>query len=331
MLAIITSFFIRRYWQIQLLLFTSVLILFSAVHAVTQLRSNVYFLDVGQGDAQLIVTENLGTVLIDGGPFDSVLSELGSVFPFYMRRIDVMILTHPHKDHIEGLIEVLKRFQVRHVIFAGDAYKSNLYAEFLAEVGRQVGAGTLTSHFASAHLDFEIDGLVFDILFPFEIVAGRVFENANNASVVVKASGSKNGLGEPLKGGKSVRPNTFLFTGDCEMECEEEIIQYYRGTAQGMEILRSDIFKVGHHGSRTSTTQVFLSAVSPKIAVISLGTDNMFGHPHEQTLNKLELNTIEVHRTDLEGTIKIPLYPRLYDENEHLSRPSDISPERFQF
>ena len=283
----------------------------------------VHFLDVGQGDAVLIVTPDLQTVLIDGGPGEGVLEELGKVLPFFVRKIDIIIATHPHRDHIEGLIEVLKRYKVGHVLLAGDHYGSSLYIEFLKSA-RQLS----TVHFVSSKNDFKVKGsqddddILFDILHPIDLVVGEEFENTNNASVVVRMSSIQseddtqeelelkveNGFLEPKIKAKSLPGQRFLFTGDCEDECEHEMLSHYAHMHDeyGNPILNADVLKVGHHGSRTSTTQEFLDAVSPKIAVIQSEAGNKFKHPHPETLQKFQEAKVQVRRNDLEGTITIP-------------------------
>lgn len=263
-------------------------------------QTEVNFLNIGQGDAILIVTPQLKTILIDGGPGETVLEELGEILPFFVRDIDLMILTHPHRDHIEGLVEVLKRYEVHQLLLSGDAYGSTLYSEFLKVAREKEAAGELQVYFAESENDFKIETgdsyLFFDIIYPIKNIAGKTYENTNNASVVIKMS---------APGGR-----TFLFTGDCEIECEEEILHYYSGLdVQGQKPsqLDADILKIGHHGSRTSTTQAFLDAVSPEIAVIQSGTDNQFDHPHPETLEKLKNANVKVHRNDLEGSITIPI------------------------
>lgn len=256
-------------------------------------QTEVNFLDIGQGDAILIVTPQLKTILIDGGPGETVLEELGDILPFFVRDIDLMILTHPHRDHIEGLVEVLKRYEVHQLLLSGDEYGSTLYSEFLKVAREKEETDGLQIYFAESENDFKIETgsnyLFLDVIYPIGSIAGKTYENTNNASVVIKMS---------APGGR-----TFLFTGDCEIECEEEILQNY---PQGK--LDSDILKIGHHGSRTSTSQTFLDAVSPEIAVIQSGTDNQFDHPHPETLEKLKNANVKVHRNDLEGTVTIPIF-----------------------
>ena len=318
-------------------------------------QTQVNFLDIGQGDAILVVTPSLHAILIDGGPGETVLEEIGAVLPFFMRDIDLMVMTHPHRDHMEGLIEVLKRYDTHHVLIPGDAYGSGLYREFLRIASEATGSAPAL-HFAQSKTDIKVpigsidsDHLILDILHPIQNIAGQEYENTNNASIVMKMSSmeppsisdsstdlkSKNGLFEPKNRVKSVRAHTspgktFLFTGDCEEECEHEILEYYLGlraeehqkwkdpakarvwdqriqgqTDEMSKKLHADVLKVGHHGSRTSTSQKFLQAIAPKIAVIQSGVDNQFEHPHPETLQKLQEAGIEIRRNDLEGRVTI--------------------------
>lgn len=283
-------------------------------------QTEVNFLNIGQGDSILIVTPDLQTVLIDGGPGETVLEELGDILPFFVRDIDLMILTHPHRDHIEGLVEVLKRYEVHQLLLSGDEYGSTLYSAFLKVASEKEATGELQVYFAESENDFKIetgDGyLFFDVLYPIKNSAGKTYENTNNASVVIRMSwiSAQNPLALPRK----AVGQTFLFTGDCEIECEEEILHYYSGLdVQGQKPsqldgdmsnpLDADILKIGHHGSRTSTSQKFLDAVSPSTAVIQSGTDNQFDHPHPETLEKLKNAGVKIRRNDLEGRIVMPI------------------------
>ncbi|MBT6068574.1 MBL fold metallo-hydrolase [Candidatus Peregrinibacteria bacterium] len=295
-------------------------------------EAEVHFLDVGQGDSILIVTPSLQTVLIDGGPGEKVLEELGALLPFFVREIDMIVLTHPHSDHLEGLTEAMKRYGVRHVLLAGDAYGSRTYQEFLKTINEKSLAGEIAVHFASKGSDFAVpfeenSGLFFDTLYPIENIAGKEIDNTNNASVVLKMSPiigqfvdisknipngylkGENGLFKTKINAESLPGQTFLFTGDCEIECEEEILHHYKfdTDSAGQNILQSDILKVGHHGSRTATSQAFLDVILPGIAVIQSGVDNKFDHPHDETVQKLKNANVKIRENTDEGRITLPV------------------------
>ena len=238
---------------------------------------HVYFFDVGQGDAIFIILPTKETILVDGGPDDIVLQQLGRVLPFYDRTIDLMILTHPHADHINGLIEVLKKFEVRNVMITGVAYNDSSYDEFLSILSQN----QTPVIYLDGGSDYKLSNVIFDIIYPLRSIQGEHFENVNNSSVTFR-----------LIYGKTV----FYFSGDLEVEGEEKIIQ------SGLE-LDSDVYKAGHHGSRTSSSVEILDLIKPEYAVISCGVDNSFGHPHYETLRNFRENGIKILRTDLEGDI----------------------------
>jgi len=237
-----------------------------------------HVLDIGQGDALLLRTPEQHNILVDGGPGNTVLTELSEVLPESFREIDLMILTHPHLDHMEGLISVLERFDVNAVMMSAPSYDSLVYSAFLNAVEKE----KCPVYFADDETDFIFGALNLDVLYPFEAESNRYLENINNASPVIKVD------------------DWLLLTGDAEIEVEEELL------AAGVD-LNVDILKAGHHGSRTSSSWEFLNAVSPKLMLISAGHENSFGHPHIETLEKASELDIEVWRTDLDGRLFYPL------------------------
>ncbi len=272
----------RKYWKY----FASAVMLAAALLIVgwrelPDGRAHLWFLDVGQGDAVLIQTPEGHNVLIDGGPKSKVLEELSEVLAYFNRQIDLMVLTHPHADHLEGLVEVLKRYEVGAVLITGVGYNNHYYDEFLRDVGAMRDDGELDVFVAEAGMDFKVGSLYLDVLYPFEPLIGRTISNVNNSSIVIRAT-----LGWRA-----------MLTGDCEVECEEEILE------AGFE-LGADILKAGHHGSKTASSAEFVEAVGPEIAVIQLGEDNKFGHPHAETLRAFYRAGIrEIFRNDLDGRI----------------------------
>lgn len=231
----------------------------------------IHVLDVGQGDAILITTPEQNHILIDGGPDNKVLSELPKVMPYLFSRIDLLVLTHPHLDHVAGLVEIVDRYDVGAVLLNPVAYGSGAYEIFLDKIaGRKI-------YSANASKDFRLGNTYIDVLYPFD--PGLPDANPNNASVAIMIS----------QGGHKI-----LLTGDAEKEEEAKLLGYD---------LRADIFKAGHHGSRTSST--VLDQIMPKLMLISCGVQNKYGHPHEETLEKASDLGIEVLRTDLDGNISI--------------------------
>ncbi len=240
----------------------------------------VSYLDVGQGDAIFIDSPSGIQVLIDGGKGKKVLAELGRVMPFYDHSIDVVIATHPDQDHIEGLIGVEERYKTLIYIEPGLVTDKPFHNILKAEVSKN-GTQRLV---AKAGQRIELGkGAYLEIIFP-DLDVSTWQADTNKASVVAK-----------LVYGKT----SFLFSGDLPIAWED----YLAGT-RGSD-LDVDVLKVGHHGSRTSSGDYFLSATSPTIAVISAGKDNSYGHPHKEVLERLTKTGAQILSTIDLGTITI--------------------------
>jgi competence protein ComEC len=242
----------------------------------------VNFFDVGQGDAIFIETPERHQILIDGGPDSTILEKLGQAMPFWDRTIDLVILTHPEEDHLSGLIGVLKRYKVENILWTGVLHEAPEYDEWERLIENegakiQIAKAGQKIFWSKNHENF------IEILYPFENLAGQDFKDVNDTSVV-----SRLVFGE----------KSFLFPGDIFEKAEGEILN--RGAT-----IDSDVLKVAHHGSKTSSSPQFLAEVSPEIAVISLSKDNKYGHPHQETLEKLKNYGIRILRTDQDGDIKI--------------------------
>ncbi len=240
---------------------------------------HVYFLDIGQGDSILLKTPSDKLILVDGGPDNEILTELNDVLSFFERRIDLMVLTHPHSDHIEGLIPVLEKFDVGAVLITGVSCKNAYYDVFLDKIFDE----NATIYFADDNSDFYFDdGVFIDVLYPFFEIRGETFENLNNSSIIMKIS---------------YKNHEILLAGDAESKIEDELV------LSGAD-LDADLFKASHHGSKTANSYDFLKAVTPSCAVISCGTDNDFKHPHEETLEIFSTFGVKVLRTDLDGRVE---------------------------
>lgn len=266
---------------LKFLFFALGVLAFLVIQAIFSLPDGMlhaFVLNIGQGDSILIRTPNAQHILIDGGPDNKVLHELSKVMPFYIHRIDAVIVSHPHADHLNGLIDVLKRYEVGTVIMTGIQYRTPQYKEFLNEIKNR----EIPISFVRENQDYRLDNLTLDILYPFDSVQGDTIENQNNASIVFRL----------LYGEKS-----FYFSGDLEMEKEAELVHSQLN-------LHANFYKVGHHGSRTSSTPQLLDRMKPEFAVISCGIENQFKHPHEITLQHLSERKIQLYRTDLDGTVE---------------------------
>lgn len=270
----------NKYWVIGLVVLFGMNIF--AWIAVFQLgnrnKLEVDFFSVGQGDSEFIQTPQGKQILIDGGPDNSVLEKLGKVMPFWDRSIDLVILTHPEKDHLAGLIEVLKRYKIDYVLWNGIVRDTAEYNEWVSELKDE----NIQVVYAKAGEKIFAGNAEIDILSPLNSLAGEQFSDSNDTSVVTKLI-----YGE----------NSFLFTGDLTSSGEKAILD-------SGENATADVLKVGHHGSKTSTSEVFLEAVSPQDAVIEVGADNPYGHPTQEVLDRLQNYGINILRTDLDGDIK---------------------------
>lgn len=238
----------------------------------------VHFLDVGQGDSALLVGPSGQQILIDGGPDLSTLQHLGRLMPFFDRRIELLILTHPDLDHVASFPEVLQRYRIETLLLTGVAHHSAHYHRLLFEAKAQ-GTRLLQAD-PDTDIDFG-DGLHFDLLWPPPILWGEYAKEVNDTSIVLKAI-----YGDTI----------ILFTGDIGEKAEKQMLQ------EGIDI-DSDILKVPHHGSKTSSGTGFLLAVSPELAVISAGRENRYGHPHPSVVARLRSLGIPVRTTAQEGTV----------------------------
>lgn len=245
-------------------------------------RFHLYFFDVGQGDSVFIQTPEEYEILVDGGPKNRVMTELSSAMGFSDRYIDLVVLTHPHADHAGGLAEVLKKYEIGAVMLTGLVYENSYYDEILKVIQEK----KIPVIFADERQDFDFGTVKIDTIYPINSMVNQNIENTNNSSIVMSVK---------------YKETTILLTGDIEKEVEQKLMDSYVN-------LQADILKVGHHGSKTSSTIDFLAKVKPEIAVIQCGIDNMFGHPHAQTLENLKNAGVkQVYRNDLDGTVELIL------------------------
>lgn len=267
-----------RWYILGLLFVSTIFIWYAAIREDRQGILKIAFLDIGQGDAIYLEAPDGNQMLIDGGPPKTILSALRKVMPFYDRSIDMILVTNPDKDHMGGFIDVLKSFKVGEVVEPGTASPSATYAE----LEKTIVASHVPKILARRGMTIWLDkkhGVGFHVLFPDRDVFGMA---TNDGSIV----------GKLIYGNTSV-----LFTGD-----SPEKIEHYLVTLDGKK-LASDVLKVGHHGSRTSTSAEFVGFVSPAYAAISLGAGNSYGHPHKETLDTLNQFGVKIFRTDQMGTI----------------------------
>lgn len=241
-------------------------------------KLHVHFLDVGQGDAILIVAPDGRQILVDGGPSPTaLLNELGAVLPFWDRSLDLVVLTHPDGDHITGLIPLLDRYRVGQVL---DIPQSDTAREAATWLG-QLDRAAVARIYAQRGARIPVGDVLLTVLHPGPQSLIGTASDDNNNSIVLRLDYGQISL---------------LFAGDAEHDAERALI------AAGVP-LRADILKVGHHGSNGATSAAFVAAVQPRLAVISAGAGNTFGHPHPAVLERLA--GVEVLRTDLHGRIEV--------------------------
>lgn len=239
----------------------------------------VAFLDIGQGDAIFITAPNGVQVLIDGGADRDILSALDSVMSINDKTIDMVVATHPDQDHIGGLVDVLSWYTVDTVLVSGATSDTQTFKKF-QEQANLAGRIVTAQRGMRIILDDE-QGVFMDIFHPaYDINRVR---DTNDASVVAQV----------VYGNQS-----FLLTGDASQRIEQELVAH-----DYQQRLPSDVLKLGHHGSKTSSSQEFLETVHPRSVVISAGCNNRYGHPHGDVMNRVYALQIIPYDTCSQGTI----------------------------
>lgn len=241
-----------------------------------QLKVN--FLDIGQGDAALITLPDKENILIDGGPDKNVIYKLDKYLPNHNRTIDLMILTHPDPDHLNGLVEVLKRFKVSKIFYNGVSDPGPIYYEW-QDIIKNKNIPVLV--FSGPEQLKLSENIFLNFFWPEKSINGQSLKDDNVGSLAFKLSFGK---------------ISFLFTGDINQNVEKKVLK------SGVN-LSADVLKVAHHGSKTSSTIKFLEETRPRYAVISVGENNRFGHPNLSTILSLNKVNAQVLRTDKDGDI----------------------------
>lgn len=236
---------------------------------------HLYFFDVGQGDASLIKTANNHYILIDGGPNNSVITALDRVIPMWHRQLDLVILTHPHADHITGLLSVFDRYQVKEFWHTGTPYDSETYRTLLAKANDK----QIPTRLANLGDEYTIDQTTLRVIFP---LAENPSAADPNATSIVGVLEYKN--------------FDVLFTGDANTVNEAAYLP---------QVPDVDVIKIPHHGSHNSSSPALVNQAKPESGVIMVGAKNSFGHPHPDTLERYQVAGTKVYRTDQNGTVEI--------------------------
>lgn len=234
----------------------------------------IHFIDVDQADGMLLIVGDT-TVMIDGGNTPTSQDVLEYLKRFGVDQIDLMVNTHPHGDHLGGLPTVLNNIPTDKIWCADSTYDTYLYKSFTQLVAQK--------NFNISHPEpgtvFAENGLTITVLGP--VNSADTYTDLNDTSLVLMVQYGQ---------------RKFLFTGDMEAFAEKQLVD------AGMS-LKADVLKVGHHGSYSSTSQVFLDKVDPEYGVISCGRNNEYGHPHDAPMNRLNKAEVELYRTDLMGSV----------------------------
>lgn len=237
----------------------------------------VEFFDIGQGDSSMIHLPNNQQILIDGGPNEGVLDHLDKSMPFFDKKIEIVILTHGDADHLAGLVEVIQDYRVERVYMPNWEHTSGLFKTWK----KLLKENEVEVTYIEQGLVLNIGDASMEFLHPSELTSeGR---SINDESVVCKFI---------------YHELDILFTGDISIPVEERLVFSYG------EQLEAEILKVPHHGSKSSSSDIFIDTVQPGIAVIQAGKENKFNHPHERVLYRYDKSGVNIFRTDILGTIE---------------------------
>ncbi len=241
---------------------------------------HVSYLDVGQGDATFIESPTGMQVLIDGGRDTSVLTELPKAMGYFDRTIDLVVATHPDMDHIGGLVHILKRYDVKAILMTDNESDTPAYTAFLRAV-KEEGATVLNARRGQVYdMGSGSEGsTTLAVLFPDRDMRDA---ESNTSSIVLRLSYGN---------------ADFLFMGDSPQAIETYLVSLSNS------VLQTEVLKVGHHGSRTSSAEAFIKAVSPASAIISAGKDNDYGHPHKEVMDILKKYNVATKNTADVGSI----------------------------
>jgi len=242
-------------------------------------RTHLWVLDVGQGDAILVIAPDGSQTLVDSGRGRDVLRSLGRAMPFFDRTIERIVITHTDLDHVGGFPEILRRYRVEAAVLTGVQHDLPAYRALL-HLLREKGIPVIVPR-AGDRLD--LGGVAADVLWPTKDLFGAVVKDTNATSIVLRVGGGSGAL----------------LTGDIPASVEKAI------AARGSP--RAAVLKLAHHGSKTSSSELFLRGVAPRLAIVSAGRRNSYGHPHRIVLDRLVALGIAVQNTALQGDIAVDL------------------------
>ena len=272
------------------------LIFFLCFTGVLSAQENlkIYFLDVGQGDASVIISSSGQVAMIDSGPDESlILNYLQSLNIF---QIDLLIATHAHTDHIAGMDKIIAKYQPKVFVDSGIPHTTIAYQNMISAIEKYN-----IKYYEGTFRKINLGPLTFTILPPANPLIKE--SELNNNSIVVKLD---------------FKDFSCLFTGDIERNREEQLL------VTSKDNLSADILKVGYHGSSSSSSPLFIKSINPETSIISCGKGNQYGHPHQETLTILQNLGINIYRTDLTGTILVEtdgIYYQVSTEKDSVRAP----------
>jgi len=289
--------FSRKYFIAGILI--GIVLLFTYLFTLPDGKLHIVFCDVGQGDAAYIRTPSNQDMLIDGGPNDRVLTCLGNHMPFYDRTIDVVMLTHPQKDHLQGLISVIERYNVKYFVIGPEGNETEGYNLLVENIKKE----NIPIRNLYQGDNFSLGDVNFAVLWPERgWVAAHISPTISDLSYLsdsrvlgLQTETDLNNFSYFMH----LQYGSFdaLFTGDGDIKIQPEIMK----TTQLPDV---DVLKFPHHGSKTGILPDFLDLVKPEMSVISVG-NNSYGHPTKEAIDLLDSRAIEIKRTDLEGDIEL--------------------------
>lgn len=239
---------------------------------------SVFFLDVGQGDSILIKTPENKFVLIDSGPNSAEQDVLQTLDRLNVKKLDVVIATHPHEDHIGNMDKIISKYNIERFYTTNKTTNTQTFVDMLNALKKK----NLKISIARPFDRLKLNGVTLTFLSPL-----KDYDDLNDSSVVVMLEFA----------GKRV-----LFTGDISQNVEYDIVR-------NVHDIKADILKVSHHGSYAATSSLFLEKVNPKVAIISVGKDNPYGHPHSSTIRRLEKFKVKIFTTEQNGNIAALIFP----------------------
>ena len=258
----------------------------------------IQVLDVGQGDAIVIRTKDDKYILIDGGPGELVMEQLGKVMPFWQKTFDLVVATHGDADHISGLVEVMNRYDIKDFVHNGEQKDTNVYIELM----RRAEVHNVSVEEVNAGKDIQVGCcLNLEILWP-SIKKQNMELVGNDRSVSFVMSYGNFDM---------------YFAGDLSFEYEEEMLNMLPRDVE--------VIKISHHGSKTSTSRELVQLLTPEKAIVSVGKNNTYGHPSSEVLDTLRAAGASIHRTDKEGTITILTNGKTFRVESEANRKNWIS------